>query len=244
MTGTRPDTGGRSRRPALFATLFTLFGLVLLIGLGTWQLERLRWKTALIERIEGRLTAEPAPLPATIDDPDAWDFRRVEVRGSWRHEAEMPLSARTLEGRIGYHIVTPLDRADGGGTVLVNRGWIPAERLDPGTRPESRPQGEVTVAGIARDPPPPGWMQPDNDPAANTWYWIDLDAMASRAGGPVAPVIVEAAAGAPGELPVGGQTRLHIPNNHLQYVLTWYGLAAVLLVIYVTHQWRRPDRRR
>lgn len=244
MTDLRPGGVGRRRGPASIPTLFTLFGLAVLIGLGTWQVERLQWKTALIERIESRLTAEPAPLPASIEDPDAWDYRRVEVRGTWRHEGEMPLSARTLEGRIGYHVVTPLDRADGGGTVLVNRGWIPVDRLDPATRPESFPEGEVVVTGISRVPPPKGWMQPDNDPAANTWYWVDLEAMAARSGGPVAPVILEAAAGPPGGLPVGGQTRLHIPNNHLQYVVTWYGLAVVLLAVYVTYQWRRPDRRR
>lgn len=244
MTGAHSRTAGRQGRPILFATIFTLFGLVLLVGLGTWQVERLHWKTALIERIEGRIAAEPAPLPARIDDPGTWDYRRVRLRGTWRHDDEMPIAAKTFEGRIGYHLVTPLDRADGGGTVLVNRGWIPVERLDPSTRPESRPRGEVDVTGVARMPPPPGWMQPDNEPAANAWYWVDPDAMAARIGTPVAPVIVEAAAGGPGELPVGGQTRLHIPNNHLQYALTWYGLAVVLLAVYVAYLWRRPDRRR
>ncbi|HSK39928.1 MAG TPA: SURF1 family cytochrome oxidase biogenesis protein, partial [Arenibaculum sp.] len=136
---------------------------------------------------------------------------------------------------------TPLDRPDGA-TVLVNRGWVPVDRLDPATRAAGQPAGTVSVRGVARVPRPQAWMEPDNEPSANIWYWIDADAMAAHAGRPVAPVVVEAGeAENPGRLPVGGVTRVAIPNNHLQYVVTWYSLAAVLIAIYVTYHRRRPD---
>ncbi|HEV7367778.1 SURF1 family protein, partial [Arenibaculum sp.] len=196
----------------------------------------------MLARVGERIAAEPVPLPARIDDPERWDYRRVTVAGRFRHDLEMPIAARTYEGRIGYHLVTPLERAEGP-PVLVDRGWIPADRLDPASRPESVAQETATLSGIARIPSPPGWFQPDNRPRDNAWYWIDREAMAARAGlGPVAPVVVEAGAGAGQEgLPVGGRTRLSVPNNHLQYALTWYSLAVVLIAIYVSFHWRRPS---
>jgi surfeit locus 1 family protein len=238
---TRRDTpSGRRFQPGFRATAITLVCLTVLVGLGTWQLERREWKAGLLARIGERIAADPVPLPARVADPGAWDYRRVTVAGRFRHELEMPISARTLDGRIGYHLVTPLEREDGP-PVLVDRGWIPVDRLDPASRPGSRPEGPVHLAGIARVPPPPGWFQPDNRPGDNVWYWIDLDAMAARAGlGAAAPVIVEAGPGPdPAALPVGGRTRLSVPNNHLQYALTWYGLAAVLIAVYVAFHWRR-----
>lgn len=237
----RDTTPARRFRPGFWATAITLVCVAILVGLGTWQLERREWKAGLLARIGERVAAEPAPLPARIDDPQEWDYRRVAVAGRFRHDLEMPISARTLDGRIGYHLVTPLERGDGP-PVLVDRGWIPVDRRDPASRPESRPDAPVRLTGIARVPPPPGWFQPDNQPGENVWYWIDLDAMAARAGfEAVAPVIVEAGPGPdPEALPIGGRTRLSVPNNHLQYALTWYSLAVVLIAVYVTFHWRRP----
>lgn len=228
-------------RPTLGTTVAMLVAVAVLLGLGTWQLQRLQWKTGLLALIEARLSAEPAALPARIRDPESWEYRRVEVTGTFRHDLEMPLAARTLEGRLGYHVVTPLERPDAS-TVLVNRGWVPVDRLDPATRAAGQPAGTVSVQGIARVPRPQAWMEPDNEPSANTWFRIDAQAMAAHIGEPVAPVVVEAGeAENPGGLPVGGVTRVAIPNNHLQYVVTWYSLAAVLIAIYVTYHWRRPD---
>lgn len=232
-------------RPTLRSTLATLAAVLVLVALGTWQMQRLEWKTALIARIEARTAAAPVPLPARIDDPAAWDFRPVRVTGRFLHDREMYLSGRTHQGQVGVEVVTPLLRPDGP-AVLVNRGWVPLDRRDPASRPEGLPDGTVTVEGIARAPTGPGWMQPDNQPDDNLWFWVDPDAMAAFAGlTQVAPVIVVAAAQEdPGLLPVGGRARLDIPNNHLQYALTWYGLAAVLIVIYVVYHWRHAPPHR
>lgn len=238
------DKGGRRFRPGLGATLCTLVAVAIMAGLGTWQVERLSWKNDLIDRIEAGLDADPAPLPSRIDDPAGWDFRRVSVTGEFLHDRELHLAARSFNGRIGYHVVTPL-RRDDGTTVLVNRGWVPTEARDPATRPDGLPAGTVAVEGISRVPPGPGWMQPDNDAAANMWFWYDISAMAASAGteNPL-PLVVEAGPAAnPGGLPVGGQTNVTIPNNHLQYAVTWYGLALTLIAVYVASQWRRDPAR-
>ncbi len=227
-------------RLALWPTVFLIPALALLITLGIWQLQRLDEKTALITRIESGLAADPAPLPRSIVDPEAWDYRRVTLDGTFLHDRELYLVGRTRRGQPGLHVVTPL-RRDGPGSqaILVNRGWVPLDRRDRATRSEGLPAGPQTLSGIARLPPERGWMQPDNDPQANEWYWLDIPAMAEAAAtGPVPVLIVEAEA--VGEaLPIGGQTRLDIPNNHLQYAITWFSFAVVLLVIYVLYH-RRP----
>jgi surfeit locus 1 family protein len=226
----------RRFRPTLWPTVFAIPALAILIGLGTWQLQRLEWKTALLDRIDSRLASEPVSLPDTIDNPDAWDYRPVTVTGRFDHDGEMRLMARTLDGAVGVHLVTPLIRSEGAEPVLVNRGWAPEDQLGAVARPE----GAVALDGVAQTPHGRGWMQPDNDPARNQWYWTDPTAMAASAGlQDVAPVIVYAADSDPDRLPVGNQIRIDIPNNHFDYALTWYGLAIVLVAVYVAYHWRR-----
>ena len=236
---------GRRFRPGLAATLFTLAAVAIMVGLGTWQVERLAWKNALIDRIESGMRAAPAPLPSWVENPAEWDFRRVSVTGQFLHDYELDLAARSMNGRVGYQIVTPLKRDDGT-LVLVNRGWVPLEKRDPGSRPEGLPAGTVTVEGVARVPAEQGWMQPDNDPAKNMWFWYDISAMAAQAGagsGNPLPVVIEAGnAPNPGGFPIGGQTNVNIANNHLQYAFTWYSLAITLIVIYFVFHWRRGSK--
>ncbi|HYE00656.1 MAG TPA: SURF1 family protein [Alphaproteobacteria bacterium] len=235
----------RRFRPTLWATLVAIPALLILLGLGTWQLERLGWKRDLIARIDERLAAAPAPLPATLppDAAEAWEFRRVAVRGTFRHEGEMRWQARTREGQLGVELITPLAREEGP-PVLVNRGWVPLDRADPAARPETLTAGPVTVEGILRAPAERGTMQPDNRPDANQWFWLDIPAMAAAAGVPDAlPVLVQAAppAGAVADraaLPVPRVPRPELSNNHLQYALTWYGLAAALVAVYVVFHLR------
>ena len=228
-------------RPTFWATVFTVLAVAFMAGLGTWQVQRLVWKRDLLQRIETQMAEPPVALPAEIADPQAWDYRRVSVTGTLQHDKELHLGARSMRGNVGFQILTPLVRSDGGRVVLVNRGWTPPEKRFADSRPEANPAGEVTIEGVAREPRGRAWMQPDNQPDKNFWFWIDLPAMAAQSGVPaVAPVVVEAGpAEVPGGYPLGGQTRVTIPNDHLTYAITWYSLALALLVIYVVYHLRR-----
>jgi surfeit locus 1 family protein len=121
--------------------------------------------------------------------------------------------------------------------VPVDRGFVPDELKDPATRASGQIEDVVTVTGIVRGSDRQTLFTPDNEPKANRWFWRDLPAM-TRAMFPhgtieVAPLFLEAEKSpVPGGWPEGGQTRLDIPNNHLQYAITWFLLAAALLVIY------------
>lgn len=219
----------------LWPTLFVAGGVLLLIGLGTWQVERLYWKEGLIAAREAAVSATPAALPATLAEARRLEFHHVHARGTFLNDRELFIGATTEQGATGYQVVTPLRRAEGS-ILLVNRGWVPQDRKDPATRAAGEPDGEVTVSGLVRIPPAgkPSWFVPDNSAAHNYWFYVDIPAMAAAAHlDRVLPFYVDAdATPNPGGYPIGGQTRLALPNNHLQYALTWYALALGLVAVY------------
>jgi surfeit locus 1 family protein len=169
----------------------------------------------------------------------------VRLEGSFLHDKELYLGARSMNGNPGYHVLTPFALADGG-TVLVDRGWVPVERKTPESRPEGQVAGTQTVEGIVRLPGRQAWMQPDNEPGKNMWFYVDLPAMATAMGADIrTDLYVDAgAAENPGTYPVGGQTRIEIPNDHLQYAITWGLLAVALAVIYVLYHLKLERERK
>ncbi|WP_375407880.1 SURF1 family protein [uncultured Methylobacterium sp.] len=221
--------------------------LAILVGLGFWQLQRKSEKEALIGQIIARSRVEPpAALPRVEDwNPAADEFRRVRVGGRFLHEKETlvhGLAAGSVPGRAlqGFYVMTPLARSDGG-TVLVNRGFVPTELKDPTRRAEGQVASEVTVTGILRGPEPRTMFVPAPDPARGEWYNRDVAGIAaSRHLGDVPPFLVEAdATPNPGGWPKGGQLRVDLPNNHLQYAFTWFAIAGCLVGVFGAFAWRR-----
>ena len=219
--------------------------VLLLVGLGAWQLQRMEWKAGLIADLAARNSRPPVDLPRVITDPKAWEFTPVRLRGEFLHDRELFVSARVYKDQVGSHIITPFVLVDGR-TVLVNRGWVPGARRAPETRLPGQVAGEVTVEGQLRVG---GWsgydmFRPANSPAKNQWLWMDLPAMAASAGVENALpslYIVAGVAENPGGLPIGGATQLELSNNHFGYAMTWFALAIALLVIYGIHQSRPKD---
>lgn len=153
--------------------------------LGTWQVQRLGWKTELVARFEDRIVREPLPLPPRVD-PEAihdFDYRRVRARGRFRHEAEMLIGPRMHDGEQGYMVVTPLEREGGPETtVLVNRGWVSKKLRRQKDRPEGLPRGEVEVEGLLREPWKKNMFTPDNRPDKGEFYFPDVKQMAELTG--------------------------------------------------------------
>jgi surfeit locus 1 family protein len=224
-------------------TALALAALAVLIGLGVWQLERLQWKEGLIAEIEARSTGAPITIAEALAiarqgrDPD---YYRVRVEGRFHHDKERYLFAQSLaDGTPGWHVITPLETT-GGDMVLVDRGFVPDVLKEASSRASGLVEGVVTVTGIVRSPEIQGSFVPDNEREANRWFWRDLGAMA-RSMFPegtveMAPFFLDAEkSDVPGGWPEGGQTRLELPNNHLQYATTWFLLALCLLVIYAVY---------
>lgn len=226
----------------------TFVALAILMGLGFWQLERKAWKEDLIARIATRSSAEPGAILPEAEwrnwRAEADEFRRVRVTGIFLNDAEAPVYGLAPSERgaplQGYYLFTPL-RLASGAAVIVNRGFVPTDKVDPTTRSESLPQGKVTVTGLIRAPEPRGWFLPENRPAENRWFIRSPQEIASAKNlARVAPFYVEAdATPNPGGWPKGGQRRLSLSNNHLQYALTWFGIAAALIAMFAALAWQR-----
>jgi surfeit locus 1 family protein len=224
------------RRSLLWPSVFSAGAFLILLALGTWQVERLFWKERLIAERHAAVTAVPIALPPSLDAAKALEYHRVRVTGRFANDHELYLGATSRDGRPGYQVITPLRLADGA-SVLVNRGFIPQDRKAPDSRSAGELAGDVTVTGLLRLPPQgkPHWFIPANSPERNYWLYVDIPAMAAAAQVEnVLPFYVDAdATPNPGGLPLGGQTLLDLPNDHLQYAITWYALAAALAVIYI-----------
>lgn len=230
-----PSSAGRNLRAILTGSL-VLLCLAILLSLGTWQVERLHWKEGLIEKIAERRDAAPVPLvdiEAAERQGADFEFRRVTIAGSFDHARERHFFA-THQGQTGFYVYTPLTLEDGR-TLLVNRGFVPYEMKAPASREQGQVAGEVALTGYARAKlgQKPSSLVPDNDLPKNIFYWKDIAAMTTSAGldaGKVLPffVDVDASIKNPGGFPVGGVTQFDLPNNHLQYAVTWYGLALAL----------------
>ncbi len=222
-------------RPLFWPTVFTVPVMLLLLGLGSWQIERLSWKRELIAQRHAAVAAAPVAVPRSLEEARGMEFRHVTDEGVFLHDKEIFLGATSEAGRNGYQVLTPLREA-GGRIVFVNRGFIPAELKDPAKRSEGEIAGTVRVQGLLRLPPAgrPAWFLPDNRPDLNYWFWVDLPAMAAADKlDRVAPFYIDAdATPNPGGWPKGGVTRLELPNDHLQYAITWFSLAVALIVIY------------
>ena len=229
--------------PRLGPTLATLPLLLILIGLGIWQVQRLDEKNAINAYRSERAALPPVALPTDPADLARLDFRRVRVHGRLANDRELYMYGRSQRGNDGYYLIVPMI-LDDGRAVLVNRGWVPSDKKLPPARPGSEPAEPVTVTAFLRSDPRHTWVMPDNDPVRNVWFWFDLPAMSKAAAiDPPATFYLEAdAAPNPGGLPVGGQTQIALPSPHLQYAITWFALAIGLIVIYVV--WHKQNEGR
>lgn len=236
------DAPGRMSRGRFWLALAgCLVGVAILVVLGTWQVERLHWKEGLVSRIEQRTDADPIDLDtlvARFAETGDVDYTPVTAEGRFLHDGERYFLS-TFEGQAGWNVYTPFVTA-GGDVLFVNRGFVPYEMRDPATRAKGQVEGRVTITGLARNAPPrkSGYFVPDNDTAKKIFYWRDLDAMAAgltlTSDARLLPFFVDAGRGrAPGGWPVGGTTVIEIANSHLQYAVTWYGLALVLAIMTV-----------
>lgn len=221
-------------RPMLAPTLWFLPAFLILMSLGVWQVQRLHWKLGLIDQMSAHMVAPPLSLAEALKlGPDA-QYRMVMLRGRFRNDREAFVYTTDPEGAPVYHVLTPFV-LDDSRVLLVDRGYIPTTLIDHGRH--SAPAGERLVFGIWRTPDSANWFTPAPDLAHRVWYFRDLAGIAKSDGITLAaPVIVEAdATPNTGGWPRGGQTVVNLPNNHVSYALTWFGLAMGLLGVYLAY---------
>jgi surfeit locus 1 family protein len=229
-------------RPLLWPTLMSLPVFIFALGLGVWQMERREWKRDILDLIAVNQAATPMTLDELVKgDPLRREYGRVTLSGTFLHDKEFHLAARSMKNDVGIQVVTPV-RTDDGRILLFDRGWVPSTRKEPAKRAEGQVAGKVELTGIVRRAQVQRQFAPDNAPDKNVWFHVDVPLMRQMAGGSPDPVLdtffLEAdATRNPGGLPIGGQTRLDIPNDHLQYALTWFGIALALAGVYLSYHW-------
>ncbi|CAG8691401.1 20652_t:CDS:2 [Gigaspora margarita] len=220
----------------IFLALFPIAGFCL----GTWQVQRLRWKVGLIEEYEERLSKPPMILPKNIklEVLNDYFYRRVKTLGKFLHDKEMLLGPRTFDNKHGYYVITPLER-ENGTTVLVKRGWISKDKAGLSTRKNNQFEEIVNIEGVLKSPEKKHWFTPKNNPNRNEWLWTDLETMAEITG--AQPVMIEQNLGGSPYLinqmiedgiPVGKIPSVDLRNTHLQYAITWYSLSIATSVMF------------
>ncbi|KAK0141314.1 Surfeit locus protein 1 [Merluccius polli] len=209
-------------------------------GLGTWQVKRRQWKLKLIDDLRRLTTSEPIPLPIDPLELNALEYRRVKVRGHFDHTKELYILPRSpvdpekeareagrlsSSGETGANVITPFYCTDLGITILVNRGYVPKNKIKPETRMKGQAESEIDMVGVVRLTEVRKPFVPPNNVERNSWHYRDLEAMSSVA--ETQPIFIDAdfRSTIPGG-PIGGQTRVTLRNEHMQYIITWYGLCA------------------
>jgi len=216
-------------RRLLWPGLMTAVMLAILLGLGTWQVQRLHWKEAVLAQLARAEAAPAVPLPA-----DPAPYAKVSVSGHLDEDRSALYGAEvndTATGpQLGGQLIVPLER-EGQDTILVDRGWVPPDRV----KPIALPKGDVTVMGYVHPGDRPGLFSAQDDLATRRFYTLDPAAIGEALGlRHVAPFVLVALGPAPPEhWPEPAKHLPQPPNNHLSYAITWYGLALALVVIFV-----------
>lgn len=240
------------RRSLLIPLLMMLIAMPTLIGLGVWQWRRLAEKEALLARIETRTKLPPQEvtlkeLLASGLSADQLDYTPIQLSGRFLNEREAHVFTNREEGvgasvgGPGYDILTPF-AADGGGVVLVDRGFVPDTRRDAATRAAGQIETTIVLSGIIRRPERRSYLDVADDAKKNQFAIRDPHAIleAKLDGAPrvdLRPIVDNfyidlRQPTPPGGLPDPNPTRIDIPNNHLQYALTWWALALVFAAMF------------
>jgi surfeit locus 1 family protein len=233
----------KRRGGALDAAMLALVGVVILSGLGIWQLDRKSWKENLVATLNARLARAPEDLPPRASWPqlreDRDEFRRVAFPAEFLdgEEALVYTAGSPLRPDVkgpGYWVFAPA-RLAGGSIVLVNRGFVPDDRKDPAMRAEGVPHGIVDLLGVMRWPETRNSFTPADDPKKNVWYLRDSNSIATfKKWASAAPFYIDQEGPTPpGGWPKPGKLEAHLPDSHLQYAITWFGLALALAGVYI-----------
>ncbi|KAK8738640.1 hypothetical protein OTU49_003985 [Cherax quadricarinatus] len=232
MMGTSAGTGS-------FGPM-SLILLIVPIGtfcLGTWQVQRRKWKLNLIAELKAKTTVPPIDLPQEFAELEDLEYQQVRLTGNFDHSKEIFLGPRPLlvggdvheagsglisSGQSGYLVITPFKLIDRDLTVLINRGWVSRKQKDPATRINGQVEGLMELTAVVRKTENRVPFMPKNTKTSTVFTYRDVPAMASMLG--TAPVFLDAVDTIPGG-PRGAQTRVTMRNEHLSYILTWYTLS-------------------
>lgn len=227
---------GVSFRPLPNLSLACTILFAAFVALGVWQLQRLSWKLGLIAEVKNNMASAPLSLDQAIAMGTRAEYHRVRLEGRFDNAKEAYAFGTGVQGAPVFHVLVPLTTADGR-VVLVDRGIVPRDLRDSDLRRSGLIEGQTVVVGVWRVPAPAGPFTPTPDLGKRIWYSRDVAGIARADEVHLAtPAIVEAdATPNRGGWPKGGQTEVSFRNEHLQYAITWFLLAAGLIAVYLAY---------
>lgn len=232
------------RAGLILPLLFTIVGLVILIGLGNWQMERKAWKANLIDLVNKRIVSPASSLEEVValsKDLDAIRFQPVTVRGVFDHTQERHYFL-PFKGKVGWHVITPL-KTEAGDVVLIDRGFVPEGLKDASLRSKGLVEGPQVIEGLVRLSEEGNYFSPKNDVRGNKWYVRDVRELYASLDGdvkrPFPFMIDQKRIETSGEWPRPGVTKVKFSDKHLGYALTWYGLALTLIGVFIAFAFSR-----
>lgn len=223
------------------AAAFMISIPIITFSLGTWQVKRLKWKEELIENFSSRIDVPPMLLPEDIENRDIASIRfyRVLIKGKFRHDQEILLGPRQLDGKPGYHVITPLELDRKPYKVLINRGWIPKSKAEQKSRPDSVTDEEIILMCTIAPKMKKNWLNLSNRADKNEFHTLDTEEFADLTSS--APVLLDALQDESipistlidNGLPLGKEKKFTLSNNHREYIITWYGISILTAIMTV-----------
>lgn len=214
-------------KPTIGASIATLLCALILFGLGTWQVQRLVWKNNILKTIHGRMADDVLIFPDDIKDPEKFDYTKGAVRGNFVYEHEYFVYSRQFRGEKGFHVLTPFKRLSGD-MILVNRGFVKEDDI-PFLR---RPKDQMILNGILHLPDDRNRFTPENTEGSYRLYATDVDFISRETGIKFSTPLVLYASDLKSGVPIGGQLRLDIANDHLEYAFFWYVMCLMSIFFY------------
>ena len=227
-------------KPSVWLTIFALPSFLILIILGSWQVQRLNWKSELISNYNNNFQQAPITVKELFKDRKNNKYRRTVIYGEYDHANEIQIIGKTYEGNAGFHIITPFI-LENNEIIYINRGWVPKKYSDRKTRKFSLLEDKVRVEGLVRLPQKKGYFVPENEPGNGFWFTIIPEELNRHLNiiGEKEFYIDELNIDEKLKLPMPANGKVQVPNNHLQYAITWYSLALGLLIVYFA--WHRQN---
>ena len=228
-------------KPVFWPTVFFVFSLIILVSLGTWQVKRLIWKNDLISFYLKQSTNNIINLHKENFVSEEIEYRKVRLTGKFLNKKEVHITGKTYEGNAGFHVVTPF-LMQNGNYVLVNRGWVSENYKEAKSRSFSLINEETSVNGLIRYPQKKGYFVPENEPDNGFWFTIKPAEIKKHLKIDKETFIIKFYVDALRQekkinLPIGIKEKINIRNQHLSYAITWYSLAIVLMIIYLSYHY-------
>ena len=222
-----------SNKKLFLSLIYSSLALLILVSLGTWQLERLRWKTDILSSMKESLSLPPLKITdQVIDNIGQYSFRRIQLTGNYLYKNNITIYSKVLNKKVGKHLIVPLETKYG--IILVNRGFIPSDfNIENNIK-----SGEISINGIVKFQQKINYFTPNNNVIKNEWYYININEVSNFLSLPLLNFYIVEENNIKEKYPVGSQYNINIPNDHLQYAITWFSLA-LALCIFINIFWRK-----